>query len=142
LKVLKYFCITYISAVIALLKHGAKRDIKSTEDPPQLPKDLAKDPGILSSLEAVDMDLFVWLHTHNLDELCVTLQTEGVTLPLLATLSEEEMKEMDIKLGLRKKLTMAINQTFKSGSSIGSGEGTFYIKKYTLVVYESLYNYI
>jgi hypothetical protein len=103
-----------------LLKYGAKKDLKTNSG--KLPIDLAKtekERNLLSGklcqtnkcFPATNIELYDWLHQHELDSCCKAFGDEEVTLEVLLTISDDELKAMGLKLGVRKKILQVISSS-------------------------------
>lgn len=98
----------HLETLLVLLRHGADRN--STTEADQKPIDLAKKEIIINALKATNVELFEWLVKHDLATCAGPLGEEEVTLDILPSLVEDELKDMGIKLGLRKKLLQAAEE--------------------------------
>ena len=134
---MKYFSLHWaatcghINVVIVLLTYKARTDLLTKEN--KTAADLAKNQDIAIALSCMfsfftlisdeilgkEIDLFCWLYKHQLQSVLKQLEDEDINLKLLMNISEEELKDIGIKLGSRKQLLSAIEKDFKHTKSQG-----------------------
>eukprot|EP01119_Soliformovum_irregulare_P003382 TRINITY_DN1385_c0_g1_i1.p2 TRINITY_DN1385_c0_g1~~TRINITY_DN1385_c0_g1_i1.p2 ORF type:complete len:711 (-),score=125.71 TRINITY_DN1385_c0_g1_i1:2148-4085(-) len=91
-----------------LLQNGANKTMSNKEG--KIPAELAKKSSIKHMLEATNVELYDWLKSHGLESCSKDLGTEEITLTILPTLSDVDLKDLGIKLGTKKKLMQAISE--------------------------------
>jgi len=115
-----------------LLKHGANRRLKTNDG--MIAYDLTKSEDLKNMISATNIELYDWLQKLDLGNCCKSLGDEEITVELLKKITDDELKDMGLKLGARKKILLNINinsdQIVKEeeyltnveiGSSIGGG---------------------
>jgi hypothetical protein len=68
-------------------------------------------------LLVTNINLYDWLHRNELDSCCKAFGDEEVTLELLSTLSDDDLKGMGLKLGARKKILQILSNSPKENSN-------------------------
>jgi len=99
----------HLEVALVLRKYGANLKIK-TQDSMQTPEELAKKPIMKNLLQANKIEMFNWLRELELDNYCQIFATSEVTMDILPSLSEEDLKAMGLQLGARRKVLNAVKK--------------------------------
>jgi len=97
----------HLDVVLLLLKHGANRKLITT-DSNKTAHDLAANILVKNALESNSTEVFNFLRSMELDNYCKVFTQNELTMEVISSLEESDLKDMQLPIGARKKIIAAI----------------------------------